>query len=465
MTRSLMHAGLAALLLISTPAAAQTPAPTPPDPQTHLEPVVDVGGEVMEFDWPALNIGIAEYPEGPTGVTVFTFGRKVQAAVDVRGGAPGTVNTDLVRLGYSTYDYDAVVFAGGSAYGLEATTAVASALKDDGHNTGVWDSIAVSLGAIIYDFGSRRLNEIYPDKRLAQAAYRASRPGVFRNGSAGAGRMTRTGDFFGCRAHSGQGGAFRQIGDLKIAVFTVVNAWGVVTDREGQPAACYRDPSWPEGASVSDMLAHVPESRDSGAWQPDTGRMRNTTITLVAVNRQMEPALLERLAIQVHTAMGRSIQPFATSGDGDVLYAITTGEIEAFDPEDADAIDDAELGVIASELAWDAVLASVPEQPALPVITEQPAIPVATLESYVGEYRFSNFVSVRITRRGNRLFGRATGVRPAFNVPMDRTVELIPYEDGQFAVPGRYPTVLQFRDAQTLVFNPGQWAQTGVKVQ
>lgn len=449
------------LLMGAAPAIAQTPAPTPPDSQADLVPVLNGGGTELQFDWPALKIGSASYREGPTGVTVFSFDKKVLAAVDVRGGAPGTVNTDLVRLGYSSYDIDTVVFAGGSAYGLEATTAVATALKDEGRNTGRWDSIAVAVGAIIFDYGDRRLNEIYPDKKLAQAAYRARIPGIFRNGAAGAGTMTRSGDFLGCKAHSGQGGAFRQIGAVKIAVFSVVNAYGLITDRDGRLAACYRDPNWPKNVRVDDLLRNLPESRKAG-WGTESGRMRNTTVTLVAVNQKMEPAELQRLAIQVHTAMGRSIQPFATGSDGDTLYAITTGEIDAPDPGAPDALNSVEIGTIASELAWDAVLASVPPQPQLPVITPQPAVPARTLASYAGAYRFSNFVTVRVTAQDGKLFGQAVG-RPAFNVPMDKPVELLPYDGGQFAVPGRYPMVLNFATRGKLIINPGEWVQTGIK--
>ncbi|PMY12733.1 peptidase S58 DmpA, partial [Pseudomonas sp. FW305-BF8] len=86
--------------------------------------------------------------------------------------------------------------------------------------------------------------------------------------------------FFGCKAHSGQGGAFKQIGALKIAVFSVVNAYGLVTDREGRPAACYRDPGWPKDVRVDDLLRNLPESRKAG-WGTESGRMRNTTVTLV----------------------------------------------------------------------------------------------------------------------------------------------------------------------------------------
>ena len=201
--------------------------------QDHLKPDTDLRGPVLQFDWPAFQIGIGSYEEGPTGLTIFRFPDSAVAAVDVRGGSPGTVNTDYLRLGYEHPSLDAVVFAGGSAYGEEAITAVATGLKDEGAYSGDWDNVALVGGAIIYDFSGRRLNEIYPDKRLAQAALHDLRSGVFPLGAQGAGRMAMQGAFFGWGVHSGQGGAFRQIDDIKVAAFVVVNSSGAITDRDG----------------------------------------------------------------------------------------------------------------------------------------------------------------------------------------------------------------------------------------
>jgi L-aminopeptidase/D-esterase-like protein len=451
----------AATALLPMTALAQTALPplTPPDSQAGLKPVVNSGGTELRFDWPTLKIGTGEYAEGPTGVTVFTFGHKVMAAADVRGGAPGTVDTDLARLGYPTPDFDAVVLSGGSTYGLESTTAVNSAMKDDGKGSGHWSEISVPLGAIVFDFGDRRLNEIYPDKKLAQAAYRAAQPGLFRNGAAGAGRMTRTGDFFGCKAHSGQGGAFRQIGNLKIAAFTVVNAYGTVADREGHLVACYRDPSWPKGVTVSDLMRGLPDSRKAG-WMSPSGPMRNTTISLVVVNQKMDPAELQRLAMQVHTSMARGIQPFSTMDDGDALFAVSTGEI---DESDGSATSSVQIGAEASEVMWDAILNSVPPQDPLPETGKTwPAPSHAVLAGYAGSYRFSNIASVAVTQQGDRLFAEATGRFAAFNIPRGKQVELLPYEKGQFYVPGRYPTVIRFEPGK-MAINPGLWTQTGLR--
>ena len=204
-----------------------------PNDQSRLQPIVNAGGKELIMNWPMLRIGTAEYKEGPTGVTVFRFGRKVLTVYDVRG-EPITANTEYLRLGRDIPLYDAVVFSGGSAYGLESTTAVGTAMKDDQLRSGKMGDVGLATGAIFYDLGDRRLNEIYPDKQLAQTAFRAAKESVFRVGSAGAGRMAQTGWFFGMNAPSGQGGAYYEKGDIKIACFTVNNAAGVVTDRKGQ---------------------------------------------------------------------------------------------------------------------------------------------------------------------------------------------------------------------------------------
>ncbi len=89
------HYALCLAASVPLTAFAQTrPASLAPVPRTSFD------GPVLEFDFPGLLIGIAEYDEGPTGVTVFYFPNRVKGAVDVRGGSPGTVNTDALRLGY-----------------------------------------------------------------------------------------------------------------------------------------------------------------------------------------------------------------------------------------------------------------------------------------------------------------------------------------------------------------------------
>ncbi|WP_332769518.1 P1 family peptidase [Phenylobacterium sp.] len=432
-------------------------------PQDALTPVINgAAPQTLTFDWPMLRIGTGEYEEGPTGVTVFRFGRKVLGAVDVRGGGPGTVNADFLRLGYEAPELDAVVFSGGSWYGLESVTAANTALKDDGERGGHWDNVGLAVGSIIYDFGARRLNEIYPDKRLAQATLRAAQPGVFAQGPHGAGRSAVSGGLFGCNAHSGQGGAFRQIGQVKIAVFTVVNALGVVTDRDGRVVACHPDKGWPQDLKASDLMGATPDSLKPGwngarAAAPDR---KNTTISLVVTNRKLNPAELQRVAVQVHTSMARAIQPFATELDGDVLYAVSTAEVDA---GPGDGLVSAEIGTVASELMWDAILAAVPAQPQGPAPTAVASNPTA-LARHAGEYRFSELASLQVTVKDGRLFGQATGSRDVFAIKRDAPAELVAVSDSEFAVPGRYPLTLRF-EGDKVVINPGRWQQVGARAR
>lgn len=457
--RQLVAASLASAILLSPAVRAD---------QSGLEMEINKRGEkTLEFDWPMVRVGTGEYPAGPTGVTVFHFKRKVLGAVDVSGGAPGTVNAEFLKLGYDLPELDSVVLSGGSWYGLETATAVATALKDDGVRDGYAfgedPNIALSVGSIIYDFGSRRLNEIYPDKRLAQAAYRAAETGWFPQGSAGAGRMALSGVFFGCNAHSGQGGAFRQLGDLKIAAFTVVNSLGVITDRDGNTVACYPGKNWPEDLRTADLMQDFPRSRAEG-WAgvsaDDRNKNHNTTVSLVVVNQKLPHAQLQRLAKQVHASMSRGIQPFATQFDGDVLYAVSTGEMEATAD---DAMSSADLGAVASEVMWDAILSSVPEQPQVVPAKDTP-VPAKVLRDYQGDYHFSRFVTLRVQRKGDRLFARSIGERDAYTIGRDKAVELQPVSPTRFTVPGRFPLVLDFSREDELVINPGQWQQLGEKI-
>ena len=258
-----------------------------------LIPVVNGGENILKFDWPAISIGTATYEEGPTGVTVINFNKRSAVAVDVRGGAPGTVNAAYIDMGKDEQELDAIVFAGGSWYGLEAVTAVATALKDDGIRSGdvfgTVPNIAMSVGSIIFDFGSRRLNEVYPDKKLAQAAFRAAKTGRFAQGAEGAGRFTKSGGFFGCHAFSGQGAAFQQIGNIQIAAFIVANPYGLVVDREGKLAACYNNKNWPDNITASQLLRHFPASKEKDWTGPNNqrGGPKNTTVSLIVTNQKL----------------------------------------------------------------------------------------------------------------------------------------------------------------------------------
>jgi 6-aminohexanoate-oligomer endohydrolase len=288
----------------------------------------------LRFDFPGLRVGIAEYEEGPTGCTVFHLPPGGAAcSVDIRGGSPGTIGN---------YEWaHAVCFAGGSLYGLEAACGVAAELMAVRGYTVGWTDVELVLGAIVYDFG-RRDNAIYPDHALGRKALRAAQEGVFPLGRRGAGRSVTVGKTFGLEQgeFSGQGGAFRQIGPTKLAVFTVVNAFGAIVDRDGNVVRGHFDP---ERGTRTPLV----EGLESQLPRAAPG---NTTLTLVITNQKLGRRELKQLGVQVHGSLGRAIQPFHALVDGDVLYTVSTAEVEN------EELTSVSLGVLASELAWDAVL-------------------------------------------------------------------------------------------------------------
>jgi 6-aminohexanoate-oligomer endohydrolase len=311
-----------------------------------LVPRTEFDGPALELDFPGLRIGVAEYDEGPTGCTVFSFSEPAALAIDVRGGSPATsgAHLDLVH---------AICLAGGSLYGLEAAAGVAAELLAAREYRTGWLEIPRVAGAIIFDWG-RRDNAVYPDKDLGRAAVRAARPGVFPVGRRGAGRSATAGKVFAYEEGepAGQGGAFRQIGETKLAVFTVVNAIGAIVDREGNVVRGHYDRV---SGLRRQLVAGVDERLAAGsAVRPPPG---NTTLTVVVTNLQLDQRQLRTLGRQVHASMARAIQPFHALEDGDVLFAVSTGAVES-DP----LLDTTALGVVASELAWDAVL-SVADDP------------------------------------------------------------------------------------------------------
>jgi 6-aminohexanoate-oligomer endohydrolase len=380
---------LAAFALQPNSTTATTSTTEAPAPLTSFE------GPALTFDLPNVQVGVAEYEEGPTGATVLYFPKGVKAAVDVRGGNAGTLNTDGMRLAYDAPYLRAIIVSGGSAYGLSAVTGVANAIKDVTPNAA--NNIAVVAGAILYDLGYRRYNAITPDDRLGRAAFANVRPGWVPLGARGAGRFAMQGSFFGLNEHSGQGAAFRQIGKIKVLVVTVVNANGTIVNREGHVLRCPRPPMKDDCGRVAqwikDHLAYYEKLATPVTEPKVSGTTTNTTITVVVTNQTLPFSALQRLAVQVHNSMARAIQPFGTELDGDTLFAVTTGEVND------NSLVNIDLGALASETAWDAILASAPP---LPPVTPRsnPKLSPDTLKMLAGRYEFAPGILAQI-RLGN----------------------------------------------------------------
>ena len=435
-------------------ALAATPATTPAAPAAIHIPE---GGPGLSFDLPGLEVGVAEYEAGPTGTTVLYFPKHALVAIDVRGGAPGTLNSDAARLEGDEGFVSAVVLSGGSAYGLSAATGVSNALKDRSPDPGNWRNVAVVMGAIIFDLGDRRYSAVTPDDALGRAALKAARPGWVPTGARGAGRFAMQGGYFD-RQHSGQGAAFMQAGETKVLVITVVNAIGSIVDRSGNLLRCSQPVDGkcpPIAGKFKAQLAALGAAKAADAVSAGKGGLTaNTTITAVVTNQIMSYHMLQRLAIQVHNSMGRAIQPFGTRADGDTLFAISTGEVKNA------ALDPIVVGTIASEAAWDAILASAPIEPApTPRSAEKPT--AAALEAAIGHYEFVPGVIAQIRRYGAALEIEVTG-RDSLYLPAGKPVSLTPVAPNEFEIgTPRADRLHVDRDAHGRVegftINPGPW--------
>ena len=445
-----------------SPARAQQPA------QPSLVPHVSFDGPTLTFDFPEVQVGVAEYEEGPTGATVLVFPKPVMAAVDVRGGAPGTVDTDILRLAYDDPSVNAITLAGGSAYGEAVATGVENALKERIADPGGWDNIPGTSGAIIFDLGDRRYNAVTPDERLARSALDAVRSGWVPLGARGAGRFAMQGGYFDDRQHSGQGAAFRQSGETKVLVVTVVNASGSIVDRNGRVLRCTHPVAGDCGAiseRISKHLATLGATKHADASiGKSSGLTTNTTITVVVTNKPLPFWALQRLAVQVHTSMARAIQPFSTSGDGDTLFAVTTGgRGMAISEDDLD-----DLGLLASETAWDAILATAPAIPLVPPRTDV-TLTSAMADACIGRYEFAPAAIAEIRRNGAGLEIEVPG-RNSLYIPLGKWVPLTLVAADEFELETPRADRLHIdRDAHGrivgLTINPGPWPVRARRLQ
>jgi hypothetical protein len=268
------------------------------------------------------------------------------------------------------------------------------------------------------------------------------------------------GGFFGDWQYSGQGAAYREAGPTKVLVFTVVNAFGSIVDRQGQILRCRHMSASGCGTIVDRLSARLKSLTLNTPDSTREGPSPNTTITLVVTNQKLQPWALQRLAVHVHTSMARAIQPFATGSDGDTLYAVTTGEVD--NPQ----LSSVNLGLLASEVAWDAVLASVPPLPSV-----GPSAPFALsdkdLDLYVGAYEFDQEIRA-IVRRNSSMLEMQIGQHQSLYLPAGKAVELIPVSPGEFVLRTTRADRVRFeRSSGTitgLAINPGPWSISAKRV-
>lgn len=274
-------------------------------------------------DVAGIRVGHATDLEGLTGVTVVVADGGARAAVDVRGGAPGTRETDLLAAGRLVQEVHAVCLCGGSAFGLEAAGGVTRFLagRGVGFPTGV-RPVPIVPAAVVFDLAVGSADAL-PDAGMGARAAAAAAKGPVAEGSVGAGAGCSVGKLFGM-AGAMRGGlgtwAVRLPDGPTVGALVVVNAFGDVRDpRTSRILAGPRDP---ETGRPADTEAALLSGAAGGLW-PAAGQ--NTTLVVVATDAALDRDALVRVAAMAHDGLARAIRPVHTPLDGDTVFALATG--------------------------------------------------------------------------------------------------------------------------------------------
>ena len=281
-------------------------------------------------DVPGILAGQAEDPAAVTGTTVIVAERPATAAVDVRGGAPGSRETELLDPAALVSRVDAVVLSGGSAFGLDAAAGVMEGLAAMGRGFAVRDvRVPIVPAAILFDlaFPGR---QIWPDeppyRRLGRAALAAA--GVdFTLGNAGAGLGAKAG-----RLKGGIGSASLRLEDgAMVGAVVAVNSWGSVVRADSGRL-------WAAELALAGEIDPQPAAGDGPLDPEDFSACAaavagaNTTIAVVATDAPLDKSGCRRLSIMAQDGLAQAIRPAHTPFDGDTVFALATGEGEVADP-------------------------------------------------------------------------------------------------------------------------------------
>ncbi len=272
-----------------------------------------------------IKIGHAQDMEAATGCTVIISEEGAVAGVDVRGGAPGTRETDLLNPVNLAEKIHAVVLAGGSAFGLDAACGVMEFLeeRDIGFDVGI-TKVPLVCGAVLFDLavGDHRVR---PDRAMGYRACMGAGGSRCGQGNIGAGTGAAVGKIFGmARAmKSGLGSFAVQAGDLKIGAVVAVNALGDVFDpTTGERLAGLLNEDLNGLADTEECLI----GSCSGRKNFFTG---NTTIGVVAANARLTRTQAAKVASMAHDGYARTIRPAHTMFDGDTIFTMATGRVDA----------------------------------------------------------------------------------------------------------------------------------------
>jgi L-aminopeptidase/D-esterase-like protein len=319
-------------------------------------------------DIPGVKVGHADDARLASGVTAILFDKPAVAAIDVRGGGPGTREEAALRPESTVETVDGIALSGGSALGLDSAGGVQAWLAEQGRGFRIRDAvIPIVPGAICFDLlngGDKRWGRFPPYRDLGYAAAAAA-ASDFALGSAGAGMGATTANFKG---GLGSASARTSTGAL-VAAIVAVNAVGSVTVGDGpwfwaapfEVGGEFGGRGLP-ASFTPDMLA----MRLKGGPAASAGE--NTTIAVVVTDATLTKAQAKRLAMIAQTGMARAIYPVHAPLDGDAVFAAATCE-KAIDP----LYGLTELGAVAANVLARAIARGVFMASALPFPGALPA--------------------------------------------------------------------------------------------
>ncbi len=274
---------------------------------------------------PGVEVGHHTDAAAATGVTVITFPEPNRGVVDVRGGAPGTRETDVLGDAIKPVTVNALTFAGGSAFGLAAASGVVEEIEREGRGAPTpAGPVPIVPAAIVFDLMTGDVPG-RPGSGDGAAAYVNRSAAPVPMGRVGAGAGTTVGAWRGPEAirFAGIGSAAVRVGDATVGALVVLNAAGDVFSLEGE--------SLTGGApdSIAPPIGSVPGD--------------NTTLVCVATDAGIDDRNeLRRMAIRAHDAIGACIRPTHTRYDGDSAFVVSFGSMEA----NVDAIQQATFVVV-----------------------------------------------------------------------------------------------------------------------
>jgi L-aminopeptidase/D-esterase-like protein len=306
---------------------------------------------------PGIKVGQVTRTERLTGCTVILAEAGAVGGVDIRGSAPGTIETDLLNPVNLVQQVHAVFLSGGSAFGLDVATGVRKYLYERkiGFETRA-AKVPIVPGAILYDLGVGDRPDVWPTADCGYRAATDATSGVVAEGNVGAGAGATIGK-------TGGGGAMKGgLGTASIAVpagadmlivgaIVAVNAVGDIIDpRNGAVVAGVRTP---DGKGLADSRRLL---RAGGGTPIRAGQ--NTTIGVVATNARLTKAQATKVAQMAHDGLARAIYPAHTMGDGDAIFALATGAIENNEVS--------RIGALAAEAMAEAIVRAAQQATSIP---------------------------------------------------------------------------------------------------